>query len=303
MKNKSPLSDIARMLAEIRQDLILQEHEADNLHSQQEHECEEEIAEYARRIDEAQVARDDAETEIVLLHGEISNLENDIRGKAKQLEILDNRELAIKEARESDAFHFAASLAQNQEVLSALDLILEKLNGIQPDASAESVLIQLAKTGPKNPIMALAQLASSFSKESFAKTIEKLEQIRDDLNVQIAEETETEEASVADFNTIIGELTTTRKNIAGAKSEAETQLAQAEAALSLQENILEESVEELSSALSGKAAKENICADWSATWERNKEVRINELNLIGQVQNIIATKLDTAFAYLKQRTE
>jgi len=80
MKNKSPLSDIARMLAEIRQDLILQEHEADNLHSQQEHECEEEITEYARRIDEAQVARDDAETEILLLHAEISNLENDIRG-------------------------------------------------------------------------------------------------------------------------------------------------------------------------------------------------------------------------------
>jgi len=188
MKNKSPLSDIARMLAEIRQDLILQEHEADNLHSQQEHECEEEITEYARRIDEAQVARDDAESEIILLHAEISNLENDIAGKAKQLEILDNREAAIKEQRETDAFNYAARLAQNEEVLSALDLILEKLNSVTPDASAQSVLMQLAKTGPKNPIMALAQLASGFSKESFAKTIEKLSQIRDELESQIAEE-------------------------------------------------------------------------------------------------------------------
>jgi len=176
------------MLAEIRQDLVLQEHEADNLHSQQEHECSEEIAEYARRIDEAQVARDDAETEILLLNGEIANLNNDITSKAKQLEILDNREQEIRTNRENDAFNYAARLAQNEEVLSALDLILEKLNSITPDASAESVLIQLAKVGPKNPIMALAQLASGFNAESFARTIEKLEQIRDELEEQISAE-------------------------------------------------------------------------------------------------------------------
>jgi chromosome segregation ATPase len=301
LKNKSPISDIARMLAEIRQDLILQEHEADNLHNQQEHECAEEIAEYARRIDAAQVARDDAETEILLLHGEIANLQNDIAVKAKQLEIIDNRELETRANRETDAFNYEARRAQNEEVLSALDLILEKLNSITPNASAESVLVQLAKVGAKNPIMALAQLASGFNAESFRRTIEKLNQIRDDLQTQMEEESEAEEAAVADFNTIIGELTTTRKNIAGAKSEAETQLAQAEAALALQENILEESVEELAASLSGKAAKESICADWAATWERNKEVRQTELGLIAQVQNIIATKLDTVHSYFIER--
>jgi len=74
VKNRSPIGDIARMLAEIRQDLILQEEEADTLHAAQEVECEEEIAEFARRIDSAQVARDDAQTEIQLLEGEIAVL-------------------------------------------------------------------------------------------------------------------------------------------------------------------------------------------------------------------------------------
>jgi len=69
----------------------------------------------------------------------------------------------------------------------------------------------------------------------------------------------------------------------------------------LQENILEEAVDELATSLSGKSNKEGVCADWSATWERNKEVRVQELNLIGQVQNIIATKLDSALIYLKER--
>jgi len=48
--------------------------------------------------------------------------------------------------------------------------------------------MQLAKTGPKNPILALAQLASGFSKESFEKTIGKLQEIRDNLEIQLAEE-------------------------------------------------------------------------------------------------------------------
>jgi hypothetical protein len=36
MKNKSPLGDIARLLAEIRQDLATQQAEADQLHNAQE---------------------------------------------------------------------------------------------------------------------------------------------------------------------------------------------------------------------------------------------------------------------------
>jgi hypothetical protein len=66
---------------------------------------------------------------------------------------------------------------------------------------------------------------------------------------------------------------------------------------------LEESVNELSAAQSGKAAKESICEDWTATWERNKEVRQTELSLIANVANILATKLDTAKDFIVNRIE
>ena len=48
VKNNSPLSDIARMLAEIRQDLTLQNHEADNLHAAQVVQCDTQITEFNR---------------------------------------------------------------------------------------------------------------------------------------------------------------------------------------------------------------------------------------------------------------
>jgi len=303
VKNKSPISDIARMLAEIRQDLVLQEDEADSLHASQEVECEEEITEFGRRIDAAQVARDDAQTEIQLLQGEIAVLTNDIASKAQQLQIIDARDLALREERENDAFNFAARQAALQEVLDAIDLILEKLGGMSPDSSNEAVLAQLSKLGKTNPIMALAQLASNFNAESFRKIIEKLEALRDSLESTYSENESEEERSIQEFEQTVGELAVTRKNIATAKAESEGQLAQNEGALALQENILDEAVEELASSLAGKANKEEVCAEWAATWARNKEVRTNELNLIGQVQNIIATKFDTAESFLQKRIE
>jgi chromosome segregation ATPase len=74
LKNKSPLGDVAKMLAEIRQDLVIQQQESDQVHSQQEAECETEINEYTRRIDVATAIQSAAESEITTLKQEISQL-------------------------------------------------------------------------------------------------------------------------------------------------------------------------------------------------------------------------------------
>jgi len=301
LNNNSPISDIARMLAEIRQDLTLQNHEADNLHAAQVVQCDTQITEFNRRIDVATVQRDDAETEIGLLNSEIANLRSDIANKAKQLEILDNREQTLREERESDAFAYAARTAQTEEVISALDLILEKLGGIAPGASNAAVLAQLAKIGTSNPILALAQVASTFSAESLAKVSGVLENLKEDLEESLATDAAEEEEAIADYEEILGEIIATRENIAHAKSEAEGSLAQNEGALALQQNILAEAVSELTSAQSGLAKKTTYCENETATWERDRDARNNELALIARVNEIIATKLDNARVYLQER--
>jgi len=303
IKNNSPMSDIARMLAEIRQDLTLQNHEADQLHSGQVVQCETQITEFNRRIDVASVQRDDAETEIGLLSSDIANFRADISNKAKQLEILDNREITLRTERENDAFAYAARTAQTQEVIGALEMILEKLKGISPGASSASVLAQLSKIGNTNPILALAQVASGFTAESLGKVTGVLEQLKDDLDESLITDAADEEAAIADYETLLGEILTTRANIAHAKAEAENGLAQAEGALALQQNILAEAVSELTSAQSGLAKKTAYCEEETATWSRNRDQRNAELAMIARVNEIIATKLDHARVYLQQRSE
>lgn len=301
LKNNSPLSDIARMLAEIRQDLTLQNHEADNLHAYQVNICTTEITEFNRRIDVATVQREDAEGEISILEAEIATLRADIANKAKQLEILDNREITLREERENDAFAYAARTAQTEEVIGALEIILEKLANIQPGASSAAVLAELAKIGKSNPILALAQLASGFTAESLSKVSGVLGNLKEDLEESLITDAAEEEAAIAEYEELLGEIIATRSNIAHAKSEAESALAQNEGALALQQNILAEAVSELTSAQNGLARKTAYCDNETATWERDRDARNNELSLIARVNEIVATKLDTARVYLQER--
>jgi len=169
LKNKSPLGDIAKMLAEIRTDLVTQQQEADQLHAAQEAECENEINEYRRRIDVATTTISEAEAEITVLKGEISQLQGEIKNKGIQLEILNQREVDLQNARAQDADDFQNRQRQSVEVVGALDLIIEKFDSIQPNDNHEAVLAELGKIGSSNPIMALVQVASTFSPESLAK--------------------------------------------------------------------------------------------------------------------------------------
>lgn len=113
LKNKSPLGDIAKMLAEIRQDLVIQEQEADMVHEAQVAECDQEITEYNRRIDVASAIIETAEGEIATLKQEINGAEGDIRNKAMQLDILNQREIDLKDSRARDADEFVRRQAQS----------------------------------------------------------------------------------------------------------------------------------------------------------------------------------------------
>ena len=131
IQNKSPLGDIAKMLAEIRQDLVIQQQEADRIHSEQEAECTNEINEYKRRIDVATATIATAEGEIATLKAEIAQLEGEIRNKGMQLDILNQREIDLRDARARDADDFAKRQAQSTEVVGALELIIEKFSTIK----------------------------------------------------------------------------------------------------------------------------------------------------------------------------
>ena len=88
MKNKSPLGDIAKMLQDLRENLVLQQQDAELVHVAQEADCEAEIAGYNRRIDFASNEITEATIDINRLTGDIDLLETDIANKIVQLNIL-----------------------------------------------------------------------------------------------------------------------------------------------------------------------------------------------------------------------
>jgi chromosome segregation ATPase len=146
LQNQAPLSDVAKLLGELKSDLLHQQQEDDELHTRREQECSEAIAEYDRRIAVASEEIRQATERIGQLTNRISELEVSIADYEHQIE---DAETTVRNSIEERAFRagqFESRTAQHQGVLEALDLILSKLaaygNQQQPD---EATLLQLAK--------------------------------------------------------------------------------------------------------------------------------------------------------------
>lgn len=88
MKNQAPLADIAKMLQDLRENLLLQQQESDMKHAADEVDCQAEIAGYNRRIDYASNEISEATSEITSLSGQVQSLTSEIENIQVQLEIL-----------------------------------------------------------------------------------------------------------------------------------------------------------------------------------------------------------------------
>eukprot|EP01006_Ploeotia_vitrea_P006913 TRINITY_DN15238_c0_g1_i1.p1 TRINITY_DN15238_c0_g1~~TRINITY_DN15238_c0_g1_i1.p1 ORF type:complete len:129 (+),score=27.84 TRINITY_DN15238_c0_g1_i1:400-786(+) len=124
-----------------------------------------------------------------MLKQEIGRLESEIRIKQEQLDILNRREVELDDARVHDAEEFTRRQQQAVEVIGALELIIEKLSTIPAnDNDANLVLAELAKIGNSNPILALVQVASTFSQEALDNVISKMEELRTSLEASIEDD-------------------------------------------------------------------------------------------------------------------
>lgn len=182
-------------------------------------------------------------------------------------------------------------------------MIVTKLKQIAPETPAEEAMIELAKIGNKNPILSLAQVASTFSKERLETVIQKMEEFRESYEASLEDDKSNEQEEEAKFNALIGEIETTRQKVGQKLADARDELAQVERNIEFQEARRDKAIKDLAAAQAGKAAKEEECAQARAIYEKRKEERAEEINIIEQVQKIIATKLETMQDYLKERVD
>ena len=303
MKNKAPLADIARMLQSLRENLVLQQQDADVTHAANEADCSAEIAGYNRRIDFASNEVQESTAEINQLTSMVNQLTMRIENIATQLEILTKQEELLRSTRTAEEEAYAKRQQQTREVIEALNMIATKLGSIEPETDAAAVLLDLHKMGKSNPIAALVSLASAFSPERLANVQQKMGELRASIEQSIVDDAEDEHQAQIDFRTIVRQITNQRTNLAAARIEANTLLTQNKNALALQKKRNEDASKELTAATTGLNQKEAECDAQRSQYQRDSEHRQKEIGIIRQVEEILATKLEGASSYLQERME
>ncbi|KAM3142659.1 hypothetical protein pb186bvf_005318 [Paramecium bursaria] len=301
MKNKSPLGDIAKMLQDLRENLILQQQDAELVHVAQEADCEAEIYGYNRRIDFASNEITEASNDIQRFSAEIDLLTTEIENKVSQLNILNEQEENLRVQRADDNEAFKGRQITTPKVVEALDVIASKLSAIQPEGDAEAVLAELHRIGGENPILALVSLASTFSAEKLQSVQEKIAELRASLEQSIIDDQEEETQAQLNFETALSEFAEQRTALQVAKKDAENKLTSTENQLAAAKKRKYDAGRELQSASTGKAQKEAECEAWRTEYARDTEQRTVEVAIVRQVEEILATKLEGASSYIKDR--
>lgn len=210
MNNQAPLSEIAKMLGEIRSGLAAEKQKATSQHNKRETECTEFINKQKAKFNKAEAAKNAAQAEILILNREISQLKSSIKNLGSQVSILNSRETALKAARIRDREAYEMRKKQGPQVVEALELIVEKLKTITPTKDGRTVMAELSKIGNTNPIAALIQIASGFSEDSLNKVISQLESLRTSVAESLKDDASDEAEAEAEYRHLLGEIGSTR---------------------------------------------------------------------------------------------
>lgn len=105
----------------------------------------------------------------------------------------------MRTSRAKAAQDFVVRQQQSQEVIEALDVIAQKLGAIQPNGDNAAVFLELEKMGGTNPILALVQLASSFSADQLTNVQQKISELRASMAQAIIDDQDNETQEQVDF--------------------------------------------------------------------------------------------------------
>ena len=134
-----------------------------------------------------------------------------LRFSSSRAQILNSRENELDNARERDAADFQRRQQETPEVLAALELVIEKLGTIAPNTNDDNlVLAELSKIGNSNPILALVQVASTFSPEALQSVVNKMQELHNSIEASIEDDAREEQEAINEYNQLKAEISTTR---------------------------------------------------------------------------------------------
>lgn len=127
-------------------------------------------------------------------------------------------------------------------------------------------MAELSKIGNTNPIAALIQIASGFSEDSLNKVISQLEGLRTSVAASLVDDAADEAEAEAEYRHLLGEIGSTRSQVASALTEATNTLKSKETNLGIQKNIRDDSMTKMTDSTKARTDKEAQCQTWRAKY-------------------------------------
>ena len=277
LKNETPLSEISKLINDLKSELEKQQILADTNWEKMEIDCADKSSEYSQRISKSSSEIEEAEFNIKRLAEDLSDLQKVIQNKNHQLSILSDKEDLISDLRAQDKSDFDKKFAQITEILSAINLIISKLGNLSGSGSdsLQSVLMELGEIGKSNPINAFVHFTMSFDQDTLGVVVEKLARIQKSLETALDEEKLFEENAINNCKVLLSEIAITKKNLQEDLKGHNAQINELESNKRIQEGRRDQNKEELENCNKGKMQWSVQCGDFQKNYSDNTNQRFD----------------------------
>lgn len=262
LKSDVPLKEISKLLSDLADELERQQHEVDKARGIFEDSCSNDIGKYDERIQSSNQNINEIDLIIIKLKSNLVTLNSTIKNRDFQIELLDRKEKDILDLRRRDEADFERRRKQSGEILTAISLIIPKLENLGSKRELQDALLQLSSIGSTNPINSLVFLSSTFENSALETIKEKLQKLKKSIEASIVDDEQYDaEASIAVKN-LLDEIKMTKKEVEAERASEEANQRDAERNLKLQLNRREESLIEAKTAENGRNQRVAQCSEY-----------------------------------------
>jgi len=275
LKNETPLSEISKLINDLKSELEKQQILADLNWEKTEIDCQDKLNEYSQRITKSSAEIEESEFNIKRLAEDLIDLQKVIENKNHQLKILNDKEELITDLRAQDKDDFEKKVSQISEILSAINLIISKLGNLNGNTDdLQNVLMELGEIGKSNPINSFVHFTMSFDQDTLNVVLEKLEKIQKSLETALDEEKLFEDNAESNCKVLMSEIAITKKNLQEDIKGHNAQINELEGNKRIQEGRRDQNKEELENCNKGKSQWTMQCSDFEQNYSENTNQRL-----------------------------
>lgn len=278
LKSDTPLAEISKLINDLKSEIENQQLIADDSWEKSQVDCQTKLEDYSQRIVRSSAEIEEAEFNIKKLAQDLSDLQKIIDNKTQQIKILLDKETLIQDLRSQDKEDYEKKIAQISEILSAMNLILSKLQAVSPEdqSNIDDELVKLSEIGKANPINSFVHFTMTFDQETLDEILTKLQKIQKSLEEALDEEKVFEDNAESNCQVLLNEIAITKKNLQDDLKTHKAQNNEVQANKKAQETRRDQNKEELENCLKGKSQWTLQCEEFQKNYSGNTNQRFNK---------------------------